>query len=321
MRAALILILVAFSFAARTQITILPQLGIENSRTKVSYNDLKSFLPMGNQISPKLGLRIDYKFKQGHGPFVGISTSQSSVYYTFRDPETGMNAFDAMRGNLQLQFEGGYQLSTKRIFLGKSNTTKKSPQSVTQKNPENKNGGTYTYRTHCGQTITVNRCGQSETRNRCGEKSNKTQPALSKAERWFVRIMPSAGLAFIPSPEGNMSIKTLPSQTIYQYKAGNWNSAFITGAAFEFGQNVQRKFTVSINYLRGLGNLNEESVTTIIGSKPSVATLSSKVSSWNLAVGIPLSFSKKSVVHQNSEKKNCEHRCGQYKIRSRTITL
>lgn len=319
--AALTLLFVAFTLAASTQFTILPQLGIENSRTRLSYNDLQSFLPMGNQISPKLSLRVDYKFKQLHGPFIGISTSQSSVYYTFRDPESGRNVYDAMRGNLQLQFEGGYQLSTKRIFLGKSASAKKSSQAITQKNSSEKKIEEFTYRTRCGQTVTVRRCGQSESRNRCGEKSNKTQPVLSKAERWFVRIQPSAGLAFIPSPEGNMSIKTSPTESIYQYKAGNWNSALISGVAFEFGQNIQRKFTFSVNYLRGLGNLDKESVSTMIGSKPSVAILSSKVSSWNLAVGIPLSFNKKSTINKKSEKKSCEHRCGQNKMGRRTIGL
>ena len=321
--AVFILLFVAFALTASTQITFLPQLGFENSRTKLIYNDLKSFLPMGNQLSPMLSLRIDYKFKQGHGPFLGVSTSQSSVYYTFYDPETGMNAYEAMRGNLQLQLEGGYQLSTNRIFLSKSSSTKKSTQASTQKNSTNKTYGEYSYRSRCGNSVARSHCGeksnktQSVATNRCGEKkSNKTQPVLSKVNRWFVRIQPSAGLAFIPSPEGNMAIKTSPTQTIYQYKAGNWNSAFITGAAFEFGQNVQRKFTVSINYLRGLGNLATETISTMVGSKPSVATMSSKVSSWNFAVGIPLSFSKKSITNQKIEKKNCQQRCGQYKIRS-----
>ena len=373
--AALTLLFVAFTFAASTQITFLPQLGFENSRTQVSYNDLASFLPRGNQLSPKLGLRVDYKFKKGHGPFVGVSTSQSSLYYTFNDPETGMNNFDAMRGNLQLQFEGGYQLSTKRIYLGKSgaanNAMQRSAQPKKSYQPSNKNSYTKSssdsYRGRCGQSsarnqysekankaqsVATSRCGEksnktqsvaSKASNKCGEKSNKTQSVASKAsnkcgeksnkiqsvtpktDRWFVRIQPSAGLAFIPSPEGNISIKELPGQTpIYQYKAGNWNTAFITGAAFEFGQNVQSKFTVSINYLKGLGNLDSRTITTINGIKPTVTTIESEVSSWNFAVGIPFSFNKKSSsfnkkssAKQKSEKKNSESRCGgKYKIRS-----
>src|SRR6476660_1795847 len=100
---------VAMSQATTAQkLTLLPQAGVENSRTTVQYNGLPSFLPTGDVLSPYLGVRMDYTSKQGHGAFVGIATSHSVVSYNFSDLETGIKEYNASPGNMKLRFEGGY---------------------------------------------------------------------------------------------------------------------------------------------------------------------------------------------------------------------
>ena len=113
--ATLLCLFVLFGYAANAQFTILPQLGFENSRTSVEFNELSSFSPLGAKLLPQAGIRLDYKSKQGHGPSVGIATSRSVVKFNFSDPETGMNTYTAAKGNTQLRIEGGYQVSTKPI--------------------------------------------------------------------------------------------------------------------------------------------------------------------------------------------------------------
>src|SRR6476659_7570146 len=100
------IVFVAMSYATTAQkLTLLPQAGIENSRTTVQYNGLASFLPAGEVLSPYLGVRMDYTFKQGHGLFAGIATSHSVVSFNFSDLETGMKAYHASPGDMKLRFE------------------------------------------------------------------------------------------------------------------------------------------------------------------------------------------------------------------------
>src|SRR5215813_10811837 len=122
--AALLLFFVAFGYAARSQkFSLLPQVGFENSTTKINYNDLRSFSPLGVRFAPQASLRLNYSSKQGHGFFIGAATSRSIVAFSFADPETGRTNFTATPGNLQLRLEGGYQFNTKPISLGKSNSS------------------------------------------------------------------------------------------------------------------------------------------------------------------------------------------------------
>src|SRR6266498_5705860 len=112
--AALVPMFAALVFAANAQLTIRPQAGFENSNTKISYNNLPYFSPV-NQLRPQIGLRGDYKFRNGFGPFLGLSTSSSLVDYNFNDPESGMNSYRASVGKMQLQLQAGLQYTTKPI--------------------------------------------------------------------------------------------------------------------------------------------------------------------------------------------------------------
>src|SRR5881275_3313299 len=98
----LLFVIATSGYAANAQFTLRPQLGFENPVTKVSYNNLPSFKPTC-QFSAQAGVRADYSFKGGFGPCMGFYTHRPLVTYTFNDPETGMTAYNASKGDLQLQ--------------------------------------------------------------------------------------------------------------------------------------------------------------------------------------------------------------------------
>src|SRR5258705_5011701 len=114
--ALLLLVFVVFGYAANSQLTLRPQAGIDNPVTKVSYNDHPYFSPL-SQLQPQFSVRADYKFKQGIGPFIGLSTSRSVVNYKFNDPENGLTAYRASLGKMHLQLQAALQYSTKALNL------------------------------------------------------------------------------------------------------------------------------------------------------------------------------------------------------------
>jgi hypothetical protein len=118
------------TLTANSQFTLLPQAGFENSNTKISYNNLSYFSPL-TQFQPKFGLRADYKFKNGFGPFAGISTSRSLVSYAFNDPEKGMTEYNASMGKMQAQLQAGLQYTSKPIFFKKQTSANKTSSAKT----------------------------------------------------------------------------------------------------------------------------------------------------------------------------------------------
>jgi len=296
MRPAILICLFGVSgYAANAQFSILPQLGLENSKTAVSVNKQDFVSPLGGTWSPQAAMRFDYTFKKGHGPFVGLATSRSIVKYDFSDLQTAMTAYTASRGKTQLRFEGGYQVSTKPIYFTKAATT----SSVTS---------------HCQKSEQHMGCNRSVAHSGCGNRTNKTMAAAKpKDTRTWMRIQPSAGVAYVPGAPRADVYEAEPA--VYRYNAGNWTTAFVTGVGFEFGKGTQRKYIISLNYLKGLGNLDTKNITTLVGNKPTTTSMKSTASSWNVRMGIPISFGKKQSVpkHQAVEKTyNVEKRCGQY---------
>lgn len=300
-RTALLFVLAVCGSAANAQFTILPQAGLENPLTRISYNNLPSFTPL-SQLQPQLGVRADYKFKKGFGPFVNLSTSRSSVSYNFDNPETGMTVYQASLGKMQLQLQAGLQYSTKPIFFNKqhtSSTSKSKPTTETNKNMV-KSGCSH-YTSSC-----------------CQRRSNPEQKFAQKAKQqnkgWSLRVQPSAGFAFIPSDRPELVTKTSGGQTSYTYNSA-MKTAFVTGVGFEFARSKARFLTVSINYFNGLGS-NENTFTSISGGKAVTTTLNSKVSGWNASIGFPINLAKKpSFKHHSVEKRKTE--CGQYRIQYR----
>src|SRR5688572_5016333 len=298
---------VAFGYAAKAQkFSLLPQVGFENSKTTIRYNNSSSFSPAGVVFSPQVGLQFAYRSKPGHGFFLGAASSRSIVPFQFTNPEDGMNNYKTTTGDMQLRFEGGYQFSSKPIFLKKQSS--KADKAVENKIAEKKSCGSYSYRSHCIK----NKAELSRSSN-----TDRLKKAGTNKGSW-VRMQPQVGMGFIPAVKTDIITKTQSGQTTYEYRAGNWNTALMTGMGFEFGKNNNRLFTLSVNYFKGIGNLDKQTISTVIGTKTLTTQLQSKVSGWNMRIGIPftLGAKKPAVKQQPSEKKteNSKPGCQQYKI-------
>jgi len=305
---------VIFCCATNAQFSILPQWGIESSQTTLSYNNSSKYSPLNGKPSCHASVRVDYKFKTGHGPFVGLATNRSAVNYEFSNPETGETDYSASRDNKQLHLEGGYQISTKPIYFNKPGAKNKSDNFSSDKNSSKTSGCDF------------------YARSRCGNKMNKMSEARSNNSKGsWVKIQPSAGMAFVPTASAaEIATRNNGGLNTYEYNAGNWTTAVIAGAGFAFGKNDQERFIVSINYLKGIGNLQTTSLTTTVDAKPTTTYLSSNASNWNLRVGFPITFSKKKtekkeviIIKQRTEMKQEiqkpreQKKCGSYMYKCR----
>jgi hypothetical protein len=292
---------IVFALAMNAQkLSLTPQVGFENSRTSINYNNLGSFAPLGGEFNPQVSLRLDYKFKQGFGPYIGASTSRSTVLYGFNDIENGMNAYTATKANMQLRMEAGYQFTTKPIFFNK---TKQSNGPSTSKTKSSGSCSSYFYRSSCSRS-----------------SSSRSSHCQSKNKGGWVRLQPSVGVGYIAAPKTDIVTKTEGGQTVYEYRAGNWNTAFLTGMGFEFGRNKQRLLNVSINYFTGIGNLDKQTVSNESGIKTSYATLESKASGWNMRIGIPFTLGEKKTTKNTNKTKRtncCDRMRIEYKYRCR----
>ncbi len=294
------------------KLSLTPQVGFENSRTSVNYNNLGSFAPLGGEFNPQVGLRLDYKFKQGFGPYIGVSTSRSGVLYSFTDIENGMNTYAATKANMQLRMEAGYQYTTKPIFFNK---TKQSTSTSKTKSSGKSSCGSYSYRSKCSKNY-------SSKSSRCQSKSTAAKKVENKNKGGWVRLQPSMGIGYIAAPKTDIVTKTDGSLTAYEYRAGNWNTAFLAGMGFEFGRNNQRLLNVSINYFAGIGNMNAQTISNESDTKTTYATLESKASGWNMRVGIPFTLAEKKPGKQKSATKTkktsgCDKTRIEYKYRCR----
>src|SRR6187402_1761008 len=303
------------------KLSLTPQVGFENSRTSVNYNDIGSFAPLGGEFNPQVSLRLDYKFKQGFGPYIGASTSRSGVLYGFNDIENGMNAYTATKANMQLRMEAGYQYTTKPIFFNKTKQSTGTSTSKT-KSPGKSSCGSYSYRSSCSKSSS-SRSSHCQSKNTAAKKVvRKDSFGENKNKGGWVRLQPSMGIGYIAAPKTDIVTKTDGTLTAYEYRAGNWNTAFLTGMGFEFGRNNQRLLNVSINYFKGIGNMEKQTVSNESDIKTSYATLESKASGWNMRVGIPFTLGEKKTGKQKSVNKTkktscCDKMRVEYKYRCR----
>ncbi len=304
-------ILLLAGSGASAQLSILPNVGIERSSSSFSINDFR-YSPVATQLAPKASVRLDYRFKTGHGPFVGAGTSPALVDINFRDAATVKDNFTTTTKQLQWRLEGGYQYTSPAIFF------KKKPASTSTVTPSVRRN----YHPSQGQnTYPQGRCGSYNYQNRCGSKSSsnsKSKMVAAKPDnRLNMRIQPSAGIAYRPST-GNTLERNASS---YSYIAGNWNTAIISGMALEFGKGVQRMVTLGVHYTKGLGNQGE-SITSDVNTKAS-ADLHSSSSAWGLTIGVPFTLSKKKTPikimepkqEYRQEKTEYKKKCGSYQGR------
>ena len=282
-----------FAQAASSQLTLTPKLGVENSRTQVSINDNDFIKPVSLQLTPQAGLRLDYKFKKGHGVFAGISTSNTTVSFSFTNPETSLTNYFASRSATQIRLEGGYQFNTKPMVFKNSASSK-------NKTEAKKSSG-------CGSRSESNMkqgCGSYSSRAFCEKLKAEKSKQLAKAKPMSVRLQPQIGMAYIPSPKNDLTQKWETYQTVYTYNAGNWNTALITGMGFEFAKGKTKLFQVNFQYLKGIGNMDNTLLKTEAGGKSVETFYASRASSWNLSFGFPVSFAKNTSSKSKMEKKN-----------------
>lgn len=288
----------SITFAANAQFSIQPQLRMETSWTTIKSSNFSAFSPMGVQIAPSLAGRMAYKFKTGHGAFLGVATGNPTVKFRFTDPQSARTSYTISAKGLQLRLESGYEFTTKPIALGKPGISKSYANRYGHRN----GGGEQQKR--AGYT----RCGMRNSTNQCRKSSYKTK---AQNKGLYMRIKPSIGLALAPS--GSEITETKGGQTNYEYKTG-WNTALIAGTAFEFGTRKQAKFVVGVTYLKSLGN-NTQTVYTG-PAKTMATTFRSATSGFNINVGIPINFTKKHAVTQHHQYRSSSYRghCGKYRM-------
>lgn len=294
--AAFILALVLLTaVTASAQLTFLPQIGLEQSRTSVTVNDLPSFSPMGINNNLKANLRMDYRFKKGHSPYLSFGTSPGAVAFTFAEPSTAANSFKTSAGALQWRMEGGYQYSSKPINLTRS-SKKQNVESTTQREGIKRSCGSNSY-------------------YRQSKEGTAAKTTAKQNNNFNLRLQPSIGVAYLPSIENDL--QSYGSR--YQYNAGNYKTALVSGMGFEFGKGTQRLFTLSVFYTNRLGNQDEQTIASIQNDKLANTTLNSNTSSWGMLIGVPFSFSKtrKAIAPVKptmapEQKQNYKSKCGGY---------
>src|SRR5258705_9939970 len=102
MRKTITSLFVLMSCVTNAQFSVQPQVGLENSRTSIKSSEFACFSPMGRQFAPRLAVRMSYKFKAGHGAFLGVATSRQAVEFKFTDPQAARTTYVATKKGLQL---------------------------------------------------------------------------------------------------------------------------------------------------------------------------------------------------------------------------
>ncbi len=296
---------VAFGYAAEAQkFSLLPQVGFENSKTRMRFNDLSSFSPAGLIFSPQVSMHVRYKSKAGHGVFAGAASSRTTVPVSFTDPERGMNSYTTSTGKMQVRLEAGYQFSSKPIYLNKKNG---SPgKLVTQTVIQKKTCGTYSYSSRCSK----NKISSTESKSVTQKQKSKINPGS------WMRLSPSLGMGFVPGTSETLLTKNQNGTTAYEYRAGNINTAVMAGMGFEFGKNSKSLFTVNVNYLRGLGSQAREEISSMNGTKAVTTHLNSSFSGWNLRFGVPFSTGAKKATVKKQAQQTLQQKpqCRKYQV-------
>ena len=289
-----LVLLIAIS--AKAQLSFLPQLGFERSKTFVDYNNVPSFSPMGSQGNFKANLRMDYRFKKGHGPYIGVGTVPGTVAFSFTDVANAANNFKAAQNSLQWKLEGGYQYSSKPITLKKA-AAKKPAVKTSSYNSE--------VQRHCGSYCYSYR-----------QRTTTTSSSAKRSSNLTLRLQPSVGIAYLPSIKDDLEV----NGSNYQYNAGNYKTAITSGMGFEFAKGKQRLFTLSLFYAKALDQSDKEKFSGVENGKTVTNVVSSSnTSSWGLMLGIPFSLSKnkKAVapVVKKEPVREYQSRCEYYRSR------
>lgn len=333
----LCMMMVVFGYASQAQLSLQPRVGVRNSVTNLDFNDLPQFSPLNNLSAPEVSLRLDYKFKKLHGPYLGISTSRNGIDYSFNDLNTGAQVYQASKLGYNFLINGGYEVTTKPYYFkkppAKSSVQKVEKEIVMEQKIVKKNCGSkaatieksYADKSHCGDKKAAYRESQRNKSYDSYEYSRKTPDNMITERRviikrapqapagWFVQLQPSVGLSYSPVVEKGIDMSMPNSGNKYSYAAGDFSTAFTSGMNIMFGKNGDPKFLVGINYFKGLGNLGPESITITENGKTTTTKIQSSVSGWSLGLGLPLNLGKKpapqkKVIEKIIEEKHIEKR-------------
>lgn len=284
--------------AANAQLSIQPQIGLEQSRTSFNFNN-SSFASLPNLLDARGAIRLDYKFKKGHGPYMSVGSAPGTSNVQFNSFDNVLHNYTTSVGATQLRLEGGYQYTSKRINFKKGSSQQTTAATRTTTN-----------------TTTQKRCGSYSYRS---SASNARAMAPKVDNRFNMRLQPSAGAAFIPGAKENVTVDPGMNQTNFQYRAGNYTSALATGLGFLFAKGTRDLFSLNLYHWKGLSNLDNETLTRVVEGKTTTSQISSKTSSWSLSLGLPLQFQKQKQVKQAApvksveKQENYKSRCGQYR--------
>lgn len=286
------LLLIAFSLLAATtlnaQFSLIPQLGIEQSKTSLNYGSGATAAVVNGNL--KAALKMDYNIK-GHTPFINLTTAPAPVNFVFDNSGALINSFQSSA--LKFRIEAGYQFTSKAIQLGKQSAAKASATSSTSSNKQGR----------CGMRA---RCAQA----RANKFSNQTK-ALN------MRLQPAIAFAYVPSATNSI---TNTADGI-NYKTAAYKTAVVPSMGFEFAKGRTPIFSLNVFYTKPL---TQSSTSTMIGtgSKTFSLPLQTTASSWGLMLGIPIGFShaphkQTRMQSQTIERKECHrsyHRCGSFQL-------
>lgn len=203
-----------------------------------------------------LGARFLYQGKNGHGPFAGFAIGAAGYSYELFYPSgTSMNAYDHRRSS------GTTDLW--RMELGYHWNSKPLYFKKVWDNHIS------------GQDL-----------------------AAMKQKGWSVRLQPLIGAAYhLVNDEGRWVESTQNGVLIreeYLQTNRKGNFALIGGLGFEFGKNDKKRFTLSLNYIRGLGQSITRSKLTINTSSGNYeGLLGSNGTGFTVMVGVPIRIWRK----------------------------
>jgi len=283
--------------AAHAQWSLLPQLGIERPSADLRVNGQKVTGSLDGERVFKAALRTDYRFKSGHGPYASIGSSPAALRVQFDDPQDLSANYATATSGQQWRLEGGYGFSTKPIYFkkgGAKNAVSKSTQTMTRTVVVKKSCGSYTYTYRCQRSAP-----QQQTKNTA----------------FNLRLQPAVGMAYLPDVKETVTQKG----NVTTYRAGNWNTAFVSSLGFELAKGTHRFLTLQLAYTKGIGNLGTQSVSTITDAKTVVTSLRSNASSWALTAGIPIQLTKRTAAPVKSAPKQEVEKERTYKRCSRTV--
>src|SRR3954468_21931898 len=113
--AALTGLLLLIAATAGAQFTLLPQLGFDRTKTCLNSNNIGFYAPAGAKTFMKGAVRLDYRFKGGHGPFAAIATSPGVLENSIPSASSISSNYKVSAGSLQWRVEAGYQYRSNPI--------------------------------------------------------------------------------------------------------------------------------------------------------------------------------------------------------------